>query len=658
MSTAGMARRHERDVAAELAQRRGRRRRALGRPPLALEHEGAHRLVDRGQDSRAGAARSRSASAATNAPSRSFSTASCAVGQSRPAPATSKRSCAEAAEARPRAARRVAEPADLVAARARRSPPPRRCSSPCGTSSARPRACRRRPRRTSVGERALGLAGDEPPRAAPRPRRLERERRLALVADDHEQLCVALRPEHELERLHRVPAGLRRVERGAAAGEEPRARRRGSGGRSAPHAASPAGRRSRHGSSHRTSRWVACLLVSAFERQTLGNGLRVVTAPMPQAQSVTVLGDARRRLSLRDARHERDRALRRAHVLQGHEAAPDRARHRGRDRRDRRRVQRLHRQGVHGLLRQVRGRAPRRRARRARRHAPQLEVRARGDRAREGRDRRGDEHVLRHAARLHRRRLRRAPLRRPAARLGHHRPQGDGPRRDARHVLRLPRPAGTSRRGWSSASAAGSTATCSARSRSCSATSSRPRRARSTRSCSRRTNGSQVKVFTKQSDQAHICVGVPQLPARASRPLRAADGRDRARRRHVVAPLHRGARAPRARLLRLRRQPQLHRRRLALLAGRRRHQPHRRRGHDDRRRVRADRRRARPRRRAREGAQLREGPLRPLAREPAGADHVRPPPRGARGRRASSRRRCSTPSTRSPARTCSGSRAT
>ncbi|MGZ4396127.1 MAG: M16 family metallopeptidase, partial [Gaiellaceae bacterium] len=28
--------------------------------------------------------------------------------------------------------------------------------------------------------------------------------------------------------------------------------------------------------------------MSAFERQTLGNGLRVVTAPMPQAQSVTV----------------------------------------------------------------------------------------------------------------------------------------------------------------------------------------------------------------------------------------------------------------------------------------------------------------------------------------------------------------------------------
>ena len=75
-------------------------------------------------------------------------------------------------------------------------------------------------------------------------------------------------------------------------------------------------------------------------------------------------------------------------------------------------------------------------------------------------------------------------------------------------------------------------------------------------------------------------------------------------------------------------------------------------------RARADRRRARARGRAREGAQLRQGPLRALAREPAGPDHVRPAPRGARGRRASSRRRCSTRSTRSPARTCSASRAT
>ena len=110
------------------------------------------------------------------------------------------------------------------------------------------------------------------------------------------------------------------------------------------------------------------------------------------------------------------------------------------DRRDRRRVQRLHRQGVHGLLRPLRGRVPRRRARRPRRHAAQLEVRSGGDRPREGRDHRGDEHVLRHAARLHQRGVRGGPLRRPAARVGHHRAEGDDPRRDARHVPLLRRP--------------------------------------------------------------------------------------------------------------------------------------------------------------------------------------------------------------------------
>ena len=93
------------------------------------------------------------------------------------------------------------------------------------------------------------------------------------------------------------------------------------------------------------------------------------------------------------------------------------------------------------------------RPRRARRHAPPLEVRPRGDRAREGRDRRGDEHVLRHAARLHRRRLRLAPLRRPAARLGHHRDarRRSGPRRATRSSATST--AGTSPSAWSSASA-------------------------------------------------------------------------------------------------------------------------------------------------------------------------------------------------------------
>ena len=54
--------------------------------------------------------------------------------------------------------------------------------------------------------------------------------------------------------------------------------------------------------------------------------LRVLTAPMPHAQSVSCVVMLGGRLALRDRRDERDRPLRRAHVLQGHRAAPDRAR--------------------------------------------------------------------------------------------------------------------------------------------------------------------------------------------------------------------------------------------------------------------------------------------------------------------------------------------
>ncbi len=69
---------------------------------------------------------------------------------------------------------------------------------------------------------------------------------LALVTDDDEQLGVALGREHELERLHRLASGLRRVERGAAPGEEPAHPVGKRAAPSAPRAASPAGRRSRH----------------------------------------------------------------------------------------------------------------------------------------------------------------------------------------------------------------------------------------------------------------------------------------------------------------------------------------------------------------------------------------------------------------------------
>ena len=64
-------------------------------------------------------------------------------------------------------------------------------------------------------------------RAAEREPDLERQRRLPLVRDDDEQIGVPPRPQHELERLHRLAAGHPSVERRPAAGEEePRAGRK------------------------------------------------------------------------------------------------------------------------------------------------------------------------------------------------------------------------------------------------------------------------------------------------------------------------------------------------------------------------------------------------------------------------------------------------
>ena len=106
-----------------------------------------------------------------------------------------------------------------------------------------------------VGDRPVLPSGHEPPRAAPGARGLERERRLALVRDAHEQVGLPLRTQHELERLHRVAPGLchsclGRVERRPAAREEePRAVREAPVGR---HLRQPLGLRG-----HRSSRLLA-----------------------------------------------------------------------------------------------------------------------------------------------------------------------------------------------------------------------------------------------------------------------------------------------------------------------------------------------------------------------------------------------------------------
>ena len=114
--------------------------------------------------------------------------------------------------------------------------------------------------------------------------------------------------------------------------------------------------------------------------------------------------------------------------------------------------------------------------------------------------------------------------------------------------------AGTGPSGRSSASAGRSATAWSSGSRSCSA-SIEPRRDRAPEPVVIPPNGSPVRVHTKQSDQAHIVLGAPSYPLGHPDRYALQLARDGARRRDVVAPLHRGARAPRPRLLRLRHEP-------------------------------------------------------------------------------------------------------
>ena len=109
------------------------------------------------------------------------------------------------------------------------------------------------------------------------------------------------------------------------------------------------------------------------------------------------------------------------------------------------------------------------------------------------------------------------------------------------------------------------------RSKSCSATWP-ARRRRPRRPASTARPGPRVAVHHKDADQAHLFLGVPSLPLEHPDryALQMLVGGPRLR--DVLPPLPRGARAPRARLLRPRDEPLLHRRRLAARAGRRR--PH------------------------------------------------------------------------------------
>ena len=115
----------------------------------------------------------------------------------------------------------------------------------------------------------------------------------------------------------------------------------------------------------------------------------------------------RRRLARRDGDAARLLALPGAPALQGHRGAV-RARHLDRPRRGRRRVQRLHRQGVHVLPRAGARQRPAPGDRRARRHDHQLAAHRRGRRGRAGRHPRRDRDARRRPGRRRAQPVRRA----------------------------------------------------------------------------------------------------------------------------------------------------------------------------------------------------------------------------------------------------------
>ena len=73
-------------------------------------------------------------------------------------------------------------------------------------------------------------------------------------------------------------------------------------------------------------------VMSVYQRHTLSNGLRVLTAPLDHAKSVACYVMLAAGSPVRARVEPRDCPLRRAHVLQGHRAEADGARHRGRGR--------------------------------------------------------------------------------------------------------------------------------------------------------------------------------------------------------------------------------------------------------------------------------------------------------------------------------------
>ena len=219
----GMPRRESVDSAAERLERRHGVGARSGRALLTFEHVGA-----RPSSSTAARWPWRSCSvswalASTHAPSRSFSTASCAVGQSRPAPDDQRRARADTARRLAGAPPRPRPAATRCPRRAaRRSPRRRTCSSPCGTTTARSRACRRSTSSASSASGESAGAGDEPHRRRRTPAPPRSSARVPPSCETHSRMSASRRRAAPPRAPARPAPGLRCVERRPAAGVDNR----------------------------------------------------------------------------------------------------------------------------------------------------------------------------------------------------------------------------------------------------------------------------------------------------------------------------------------------------------------------------------------------------------------------------------------------------
>ena len=173
MSTTGWRVGTSVDVAAERLERRDRLGRARRRAPLALEHEAADGLVDRGEM----AVQELLEPVRLGCDVDALAQLQRRLLRGRPVAAGAGDQEAlvlgdRQALAREHAGDRVGEPARRPRRAAPRARRRRRCRTPCGSSSPRARASRRRPRRRArrAGSSAFPVTSQLGPAKAPRPR--------------------------------------------------------------------------------------------------------------------------------------------------------------------------------------------------------------------------------------------------------------------------------------------------------------------------------------------------------------------------------------------------------------------------------------------------------------------------------------------------------